>query len=52
MWGGFPWPLFPVLAAVVNLLRIQMQKQDIVEDHARHLLKREAKALEKRQRDG
>lgn len=51
MWGGFPWPLFPVLAAVVNLLRIQMQKQDIVEDHERHLLEREAKALEKRNKD-
>ena len=52
MWGGFPWPLFPVLAAVVNLLRIQMQKQDIVEDHERHLLKREAKELERRRKDG
>ena len=52
MWGGFPWPLFPVLAAVVNLLRIQMQKQDIVEDHERHLLEREAKELERRRKDG
>ena len=51
MWGGFPWPLFPMLAAVVNLLRIQMQKQDIVEDHERHLLRREAKALEKREKE-
>ena len=51
MLGGFPWPLFPVLAAVVNLLRIQMQKQDIVEDHERSLLKRQAKELERRQRD-
>ena|SRR5688572_14668127 len=51
MWGGFPWPLFPMLAAVVNLLRIQMPKQDIVEDHERHLLKREAKALEQREKE-
>ena len=51
MWGGFPWPLFPVLAGVVNLMRIQMQKQDIVEDHERHLVKREAKELGKRQGD-
>lgn len=52
MWGGFPWPLFPMLAAAVNLLRIQMQEQDIVESHERHLLKREKKAIEKRRKDG
>jgi hypothetical protein len=46
MWGEFAWPLFPMVAALVNLLRIQLQRQDIVEDHERHLLKREAKARE------
>jgi hypothetical protein len=51
MWGGFPWPLFPTLAAVVNLLRIQMQKQDLVEQHERRIRKREAKALEERKPD-
>ena len=51
MWGGFPWPLFPMLAAAVNLMRIQMQEQDIVESHERHLLKRERKAIEKRRKD-
>ena len=51
MWGGFPWPLFPMLAAAVNLMRIQMQEQDIVESHERHLLKREKKAIEKRRKD-
>ena len=51
MFGGFPWPIFPMLAALVNLLRIQMQKQDIVEDHERSLLKRQAKELERRERD-
>jgi hypothetical protein len=50
-WGGFPWPLFPMLAAAVNLLRIQMQEQDIVESHERHLLKRARKAIEKRRRE-
>ncbi|MCY4727313.1 DUF1707 domain-containing protein [Nocardioides sp. STR2] len=51
MWGGFPWPLFPILAAAVNLLRIQMQEQDIVEGHERHLLKRERKEIERRRKD-
>jgi hypothetical protein len=49
MWGGFPWPLFPMLAALVNLMRIQLQKQDIVDDHVASLRKREAKALRKRE---
>jgi hypothetical protein len=51
MWGGFPWPLFPTLAAAVNLLRIQLQKQDLIEERERKILKREAKALEKRKPD-
>ena len=51
MLGGFPWPLFPMLAAALNVLRTVMQKQDIVEEHERKLVKREAKALEAKQRD-
>jgi len=46
MFGGFPWPLFPMLAAALNLIRTMMNKQDIVEEHERKLVKREAKALE------
>lgn len=51
MWGGFPWPLFPMLAAAVNLLRIQVQKQDVIEEHERRILERRAKALEERNPD-
>jgi hypothetical protein len=50
MFGGFPWPLFPMLAAGINLLRVQMQKQDVIEEHERRILEREAKALEDRQK--
>ena len=49
MLGGFPWPIFPMLAAAVNLVRMQINKQDIVEEHERKALAREAKALRKRQ---
>ena len=48
MLGGFPWPLFPMLAAALNLIRTMINKQDIVEEHERKLIKREAKALEAR----
>lgn len=49
MLGGFPWPLFPMLAALVHLMRIQVQKQDIVDDHVVSLREREAKALRERE---
>ncbi len=51
MLGGFPWPLFPTLAAVVNLLRIQMQKHDLVEEHEQKIIEREARALDERTSD-
>lgn len=51
MWGGFPWPLFPMLAAAVNLLRIQVQKQDVIEEHERRIAARRARALEERDPD-
>lgn len=44
MFGGFPWPLFPMGFAVMNLARTVVQKQDIIADHERRLLKREKKA--------
>ena len=46
MLGGFPWPLFPMLAAAMNTMRTQLNKTDIVQEHERELLKRERKALE------
>jgi hypothetical protein len=44
MFGGFPWPLFPMGFAVMNLARTVVQKRDIIADHERRLLKREKKA--------
>jgi hypothetical protein len=44
MFGGFPWPLFPMGFAVMNLARTVVQKQDIISDHERRLLKREKRA--------
>jgi hypothetical protein len=49
MFGGFPWPLFPMLAAAMNTMRTQLNKQDIVQEHERKLVKRERKALEARE---
>ena len=45
MWGGFPWPLFPMGFALMNLVRIVVNKRDIIEEHTRQLEKKERKEL-------
>jgi hypothetical protein len=51
MWGEFPWPLFPMGFAVMNLVRIIANKRDIIDEHARRLEKRELKKRELGQQD-
>ena len=51
MWGEFPWPLFPMGFAVMNLVRIVARKDDIIDEHVRHLEKKERKELRKRRED-
>ena len=45
MWGEFPWPLFPMGFALMNLVRVVVNKRDIIEEHARRLEKKERKEL-------
>lgn len=52
MLGGFPWPLFPMLAAAVNLIRTWVQKQDIIEEETRRLEKKERRELRRREELG
>jgi hypothetical protein len=51
MFGGFPWPIFPMAFALMNLVRVQVNKRDIVEEHAKRIEKKERKEL-KRREDG
>ena len=43
MWGEFPWPLFPMGFALMNLVRIVVNKRDIIEEQTRKLEKKERK---------
>ena len=43
---GFYWPIFVILFAGANLLRILLNKRDIVEQEERRLERRERKSLE------
>lgn len=51
MWGGFPWPLFPMGFAVMNVVRVVANKRDIVDEHARRLEKKERKDEFRRRQD-
>ena len=47
--GSFPWPLIVTLAALLNLGKVQLQREDIVRDHRRRLERRQRSALEERE---
>jgi hypothetical protein len=51
MFRGFPWPLFPMGFAFMNLVRVQLNKRDIIEEHVKRIEKKERKEL-KRREDG
>ncbi|CUR61895.1 conserved hypothetical protein [metagenome] len=52
MWGDFPWPLFPMGFALMNLVRVVVNKRDIIEEHTRRLEKKERKALGQAEDEG
>jgi hypothetical protein len=46
--GGFPWPAFVTIAALMNLLKVQTSREQKVADNVRYLEKKQAKELRKR----
>ena len=50
MFGGFPWPLFPMVASMLNVGRVIFQREDIISGDIRRREKREAKALHQREK--
>ena len=51
MFGGFPWPLFPMGFALMNLVRVVVNKRDIIEEHAKRIEKKQRKELKPRKDD-
>jgi hypothetical protein len=43
--AGFPWPLFVMLGTAMNVARVLLHRQDIVEEEERRLQKKQRKAL-------
>ena len=52
MWGDFPWPLFPMGFALMNLVRVVVNKRDIIEEHTRKLEKKERNQLGQAEDEG
>jgi hypothetical protein len=48
MLGGFPWPAFVTIAALMNVLKIQTTREPRIADNVRYLEKKQAKELRRR----
>lgn len=47
MFGGFPWPVFPTAALLVNLVRVSLSREQVIEEELRRLERKQAKAIAK-----
>ncbi|MXG88661.1 DUF1707 domain-containing protein [Nocardioides sp. YIM 123512] len=45
MFGGFPWPLFPTGALLLNLVRVSLSREQVVAEEVRRLERKQAKAI-------
>ncbi len=50
MFGGFPWPVFPMIGTAVPLLGTVVQKKDIIESNKRSIVRKHEKELRRQQR--
>lgn len=48
--GGFPWPLIVMAATLVNVLRVQVSRTELVARHLADLERKQAKALARAQK--
>ena len=51
MFGGFPWPLIVMAATIANLVNVSSRRRAIVADEVRRLERKQAKELQRKQRD-
>ena len=50
-FGSFPWPMFVTLAALLNVGRVQVQRDEIVREELRRLDKKQRRGIEKRREE-
>jgi hypothetical protein len=49
-FGGFPWPVFPMIGTAVPLVGTVVQKKDIIESSKRSIVRKREKELRRQQR--
>jgi hypothetical protein len=50
MFGGFAWPLFPMIGTAIPLMGAMVQRKDMIESNRRRILRRQEKELRQQQR--
>ena len=50
MFGGFPWPVFPMIGTAIPLLGTVVQRKDIIESNKRSIVRKQEKELRKQQK--
>ncbi len=48
--GGFPWPVFPMIATAIPFLHSVVQKKDIIESNKRAIVRRQEREMRKLQK--
>jgi hypothetical protein len=50
MFGGFPWPVFPMIGTAIPLLSTVVQRKDIIESNKRRIVRKQERELRRQQR--
>jgi hypothetical protein len=50
MFGGFPWPVFPMIGTAIPLLGTVVQRKDIIESNKRRIVRTQERELRRQQR--
>jgi hypothetical protein len=50
MPGGFLWPVFPMVGTAIPLVRVVVQRKEIIESNQRRIVRRQEKELRRQQR--
>ena len=50
MFGGFPWPVFPMIGTAIPLLGTVVQRKDIIESNKRRIVRKQERELRRQQR--
>jgi hypothetical protein len=50
MFGGFPWPVFPMIGTAIPLMGTIVQKKDMIESNKRRIVRKQERELRRQQR--